>query len=79
MMRERAPRQHRISIDVDLGSPDDGHLADELKLKQVVLNLLSNAVKFTDDGGTVMVTSRTVGDEAHVTVRDTGVGIPGRR
>ena len=75
MMRERAS-QHRISIDVDLGSPDDRIWADELKLKQVVLNLLSNAVKFTDDGGSVVVTSRTVGDEAHVTVRDTGVGIP---
>ena len=75
MMRERAS-QHRISIDVDLGSPDDRIWADELKLKQVVLNLLSNAVKFTDDGGSVVVTSRTVGDEAHLTVRDTGVGIP---
>lgn len=75
MMRERA-LQHRISIDANLGSSDDPIWADELKLKQVVLNLLSNAVKFTDDGGSVVVTSRTIREEAHVTVRDTGAGVP---
>jgi signal transduction histidine kinase/CheY-like chemotaxis protein len=75
MMRERASR-HEISIQLDLESPDERIWADELKLKQVVLNLLSNAVKFTGDGGSVVITSRTTGDEAHVTVRDTGAGIP---
>ena len=41
----------------------------------MVLNLLSNAVKFTPDGGSVTVEARRVGDEAQVSVRDTGIGI----
>ena len=75
MVRERANR-HNISIELDLEADVGVIRADELKLKQVVLNLLSNAVKFTGDGGTVTITGGTTGDEAHVTVRDTGVGIP---
>ena len=75
MVRERADR-HGISLDLDI-APDVGTvLADELKIRQVVLNLLTNAVKFTPDGGSVAVSARLVGEEAHVSVRDTGVGIP---
>jgi CheY-like chemotaxis protein len=50
--------------------------ADELKLKQVVLNLLTNAVKFTPASGSVHMTAAVEGDEAVVSVRDTGSGIP---
>jgi CheY-like chemotaxis protein len=49
---------------------------DELRFRQVVLNLVSNAVKFTPDGGTVVIRAREVDDELHVSVQDTGVGIP---
>jgi signal transduction histidine kinase len=49
--------------------------ADEVKLKQVVVNLMTNAVKFTPVGGSVEVDARVVGEEAVVSVRDTGVGI----
>jgi len=73
-VRERASRQ-RLSIELDVTDDVGTVWADELKLKQVVLNLLTNAVKFTEDGGSVFVTARIVGDEAHITVRDTGIGI----
>jgi signal transduction histidine kinase/CheY-like chemotaxis protein len=74
MVRERA-NQHGIAVHVDV-EPDLGTAyGDELKLKQVVVNLLSNAVKFTGDGGSVTVTAARAGDEAHVSVRDTGIGI----
>jgi len=56
-------------------------LADEKRLRQVLLNLLSNAVKFTDQGEVVLSVHR-VGEAIrhHATlrfeVRDSGVGMP---
>lgn len=56
---------------------------DETRLRQVLLNLLSNAVKFTEEGEVVLrvqVASSPPSPEApyelHVSVRDTGIGIP---
>jgi PAS domain S-box-containing protein len=48
---------------------------DAQRLQQVVWNLLANAVKFTPAGGRITVRLQRVGDEAHVVVDDTGVGI----
>jgi signal transduction histidine kinase/CheY-like chemotaxis protein len=74
MVRERASR-HRISVEREIAADVGIIWADPLKLKQVVFNLLTNAVKFTEEGGSVVVTASIVGEEAHVSVRDTGVGI----
>ena len=73
MVRERATL-HGIGLDLRLDGVDL-ITADERKLKQIVFNLLSNAVKFTPDGGTITVTAAREDDRAHVSVRDTGVGI----
>jgi PAS domain S-box-containing protein len=50
--------------------------ADRVRLKQVLYNLLSNAIKFTPPGGQVTIESRPQGALAHISVIDTGVGIP---
>jgi len=50
-------------------------LCDSRRLQQVIDNLLSNAVKFTPEGGAIEVSSHMEGDQALVTVADTGAGI----
>src|SRR5262249_17798438 len=50
-------------------------LADERKLKQVLLNILSNAVKFTPAGGQVSLHAEARPDGFVIAVRDTGIGM----
>ena len=38
-------------------------------------NLLTNAVKFTPAGGTIEASAPARGDEIHVSVKDSGIGI----
>jgi PAS domain S-box-containing protein len=50
--------------------------ADRLRMKEILYNLLSNAVKFTPEGGRVWVEGFSEGGTLHVSVSDTGIGIP---
>jgi two-component system cell cycle sensor histidine kinase PleC len=50
--------------------------ADFRALKQVLLNLLTNAIKFTPQGGTITISAAVTDDNVHLSVNDTGVGIP---
>ncbi|MCA9955350.1 MAG: response regulator, partial [Anaerolineales bacterium] len=58
-------------------------LGDVSRLRQILVNLINNAVKFTLEGEVVvLVTSHRTEDDRHllhVTVRDTGIGIPHER
>jgi GAF domain-containing protein len=78
LVRERATR-HGITLSqtVDTGVVDI--IADERKVKQILLNLLSNAVKFTLEGGRVSVTVTAAEDAITIAVSDTGIGIAPRR
>jgi PAS domain S-box-containing protein len=49
---------------------------DSVRFTQVVVNLLTNASKYTDEGGHVIVTTEVADGEAHLRVRDNGIGIP---
>ena len=74
LVRERAQR-HGVVLEQDVDPAIGAIIADERKVKQILLNLLSNAVKFTPDGGRIEVTARPDGPNALVAVRDTGIGI----
>jgi signal transduction histidine kinase len=48
---------------------------DRVRLLQVVWNLLSNAIKFTEPGGEIDIALERDGNDARLSVSDTGVGI----
>jgi PAS domain S-box-containing protein len=57
--------------------PQPIHLnADLTRLAQVFWNLLNNSAKYTEPGGRISLTAEREGNEAVVTVRDNGIGIP---
>ena len=74
LVRERATR-HGIALELAVEASLGQIVADERKVRQVVLNLLSNAVKFTPEGGRVSVSAAPGDAETEISVSDTGIGI----
>lgn len=65
-------RKHDISVDIG-----DRRLlkGDESQLRSAFSNLIFNAVKYTPAGGRITVRWSTDRDGAHLSVKDTGIGI----
>ncbi len=80
LLRPQAARKRvDLLLDYDIFMPTR-FIGDPGRIRQVVLNLLGNAVKFTEKGHVLI---RAVGmekapgtQEIHITVEDTGIGIP---
>ena len=71
-----AARGVEVAYTIGAGVPAVA-VADDGRLRQVLLNLLSNAVKFTHAGAiTVAVTPGEAPGTVRWAVRDTGIGIP---
>jgi signal transduction histidine kinase/CheY-like chemotaxis protein len=71
-LRPLAEKKHiEMVMDLQAGSIS----ADRGRLRQIVYNLLSNAIKFTPEGGRICVEARWDGDDARISVSDTGVGV----
>jgi signal transduction histidine kinase len=50
-------------------------LCDSDRIIRVLWNLISNSVKFTEPGGKVTVSARSLESEVYLVVQDTGIGI----
>jgi len=76
-VEEMRPEAERRNIGLALSARAAPRLpVDAARITQLLGNLISNAVKFTQDGGEVQVEVGTEGEQAVLTVADTGVGIP---
>jgi CheY-like chemotaxis protein len=69
------PLSDRKAIAVAVSAEPGAITADRGRLRQIVYNLLSNAIKFTPEGGRISIEARWHGEDAHIVVSDTGVGI----
>jgi signal transduction histidine kinase len=74
---ERA-RHRGLVLKIECPDPDAEFLGDPQRLRQALYNLMSNAFNFTSEGGRVRLRGERVGDEVHISVSDTGAGIPER-
>ncbi len=70
------PLAEAKKLEVAMTSPGAGITiqSDSTKLRQILVNLLSNAVKFTEQGR-ITLDGKVAGNEVHLTVTDTGIGI----
>ncbi len=66
------------NLEMVIRCPDE-HLtlmADERRLKQVLLNLISNAINYSPNGGQITLIAEKSGEFVSIGVKDTGMGIP---
>jgi len=68
--------QIELTLEVDPSVPAVAVVDADCVYNEILGNLVSNALKFTPAGGTVAIRVWSKGDELHVTVSDTGPGIP---
>jgi len=75
LVRERL-REKKLQLDFACPLDIGWIVADERRLKQVMLNLIGNAAKFTPVGGAIAVTAQRRDGELVLSVADNGPGIP---
>lgn len=72
------PLAAKRDISIKFNNIDDDLLlcvADEGRIKQILINLLNNAVKHSFDHGNILISSYRLNDKIYICVRDFGEGI----
>jgi signal transduction histidine kinase/CheY-like chemotaxis protein len=70
------PLAARKLINIDAEAENAGQiLADESKVRQMILNLVSNAIKFSPEGARVTIRAARVADRLEIAVADNGIGV----
>lgn len=72
-------REKEVAVDLKLPERLPGVHCDGEKILWVLIHLLDNGVKFTPRGGRVVLAASRKDSQVHVSVVDTGIGIPPSR
>jgi PAS domain S-box-containing protein len=66
---------HNHQLSISTASEPIRLNADPIRLQQVLSNILNNAAKYSEEGGRIILTAERNGNEAVISVKDTGIGI----
>jgi len=66
----------RVELKLALNADHSYVTGDEVQLRQIFVNLVMNATQAVDEGGTVVLTTFTQGEQLIIAVEDSGNGIP---
>jgi signal transduction histidine kinase len=67
---------HDMKLKLNVPSRPLPVLADEQKIRQVIMNFIDNAIYYSPPKSTILVNVEHVRNEASLTVVDTGIGVP---
>lgn len=73
---EYTVHKKNLSLEVEIDPTIPEFSGDSLKLMQVLVNLLNNAIDSFEKEGTIKITAKNANSSLHISVRDTGAGIP---
>ncbi len=73
---EHETHKRNIEFVLEIASPAVTVCSDPFRIRQSLINLLTNAVQAIGSDGKITLTLEDGGDEAAITVSDTGPGIP---
>jgi len=76
VMLEPLIAEKSLTLHEDLPDHLPSASVDARRVVQVLENLVSNAVKHTAPGGEIRIRAESANGEVHISVRDTGCGIP---
>ncbi|MCT8137736.1 GHKL domain-containing protein [Anaerobacillus sp. CMMVII] len=68
-------KEKGIRLHIEEAKPELFIHADQDRFYQILINLLNNALKYTNEGGTVTLTTKQKDDEVHFIIEDNGQGI----
>jgi signal transduction histidine kinase len=68
--------EKKISVRTELPASPVLVSVDRIRMRQALANLFDNAIKYTPENGRVTITVGTDGNEAVMSFKDTGIGIP---
>lgn len=69
-------KKYNITYAIDLPEEDPIIAVDGARIRQAFLHLIRNAIEAMPEGGQLKVTGANHPDSVHITIRDTGLGIP---